>query len=186
MNTTQTWITDIVTELAGSSTIRTLGILINSSREKMFYSILLHLQDSTPNVKWGPTQLLLSQSVWSSTINFLATTTDWIKHENSYPWPSSSTNISWYGNCRLRSFRISSTHLGSPSCAARCAYKFFFLSNSKFPPHKYSHARGRTDVGMPFLQRSRTCTKEWTQCWFWGFHGSRCSNEGHPLGCHTM
>ena len=144
------------------------------------------LQESTPNVKWGPTQLLLSEFVWSPLINFPAAATNWIKHENSYPWPSWSTNISWYGNWRFRSFRISSTHLGSPSCAARCAYKFFFLSNSKFPPHKNSHARGRTEAGMPFLHRSRTCIKERTQYWFWDFHGSCCPNDGHPSGCHTM
>ena len=94
-----------------------------------------------------------------SSYKLSTTTTNWIKHEHSYPWPSWSTNISWYGNWRLRSFRISSTHLGSPSCAASCAYKFFFWSNSKFPPHKYSHARGRTEAGMPFLQRSRTCIR---------------------------
>jgi len=35
-----------------------------------------------------------------------------------YPGPSDSVNISWLGNWGWRSFRISSSHLGSPGCSS--------------------------------------------------------------------
>ena len=46
------------------------------------------------------------------------TNPQWSPHTSrptTYPCPPRDTNISWKGNCRWRSFSITSTHLGSPA-----------------------------------------------------------------------
>jgi len=68
-----------------------------------------------------------------------------------YPVPSWSTNISWYGNCRCRSFFMSSIHLRSPGWSHSLKYRFFFWSNNLFALVKYNQALGLIDWGIPFL-----------------------------------
>lgn len=74
----------------------------------------------------------------------------------THPDPSRFINSSWNGNCRPRSFWISSIHFGFPVSARYVSKHPGLCSRRYLLPHRYCQDRARIAGGIPFRHRSFT------------------------------